>query len=154
MVLRMASLALLAFVLAGWAAARDPTFQLAQNADGGDKVLDAAQLADREMMIGRFNVDKRNYIGAINRFKTVITQYSISADAEEALARLAESYLAIGITSEAQCAAAVLQRKFPDSHWSHETLEALRSAGLEPAENEGSYIYRAFPRSRSTLDSR
>jgi len=144
MVLRMISLAVLTFVLAGWTAARNPTFQVAQNAESGDKAMDAAQLADREMMVGRYNIGKRNYTGAINRFKTVITQYPTSTNAEEALARLTEVYLAIGITSEAQCAVAVLQRKFPDGHWSHNALDTLRSNGLEPAENERSYISRAF----------
>jgi outer membrane protein assembly factor BamD len=144
MVLRMVSLAVLAFVLVGWTPARNPTFQVAQNAESGNKATDAAQLADRDMMVGRYYIGKRNYTGAINRFKTVITQYPTSANAEEALARLAESYLAIGITSEAQCAAAVLRRRFPDGHWSHDALDALRSNGLEPAEDERSYISRAF----------
>jgi len=146
MVLRMISLAILTVVLTGWTAARNPTFQVAQNAESGDKAMamDAAQLADREMMVGRYNIGKRNYTGAINRFKTVITQYPTSANAEEALAHLTEVYLAIGITSEAQCAVAVLQRKFPEGHWSQVGLDALRSSGLEAAENEKSYISRAF----------
>ena len=142
MVLRMIGLAVLAFVLVGWTPARNPTFQVAQNAESGNKAMDAAQLADR--MVGNYYIGKRNYIGAINRFKAVITRYPTSADAEEALARLAEAYLAIGITSEAQCAVAVLQRRFPDGHWSHDALDALRSNGLEPAEDERSYISRAF----------
>jgi outer membrane protein assembly factor BamD len=144
MVLRMISLVVLAFVLTGWTEARNPRFQVAQNAESGDKAMDAAQLADRDMMVGRYNIGIRNYTGAINRFKTVITQFPTSANAEEALARLTEVYLAIGITSEAQCAVAVLQRKFPDGYWSHAALDALRSSGLEPAENEKSYISRAF----------
>jgi outer membrane protein assembly factor BamD len=144
MIIRLAGLVVLAVVLAGWSPPRGSTFQVAQNAEGGDKAMDAAQLADREMMVGRYNIDRRNYTGAIYRFKTVVTQYPTSANAEEALARLAEVYLAIGITSEAQCAVAVLQRKFPDGHWSHAALDALRSSGLEPAEDERSYISRAF----------
>ena len=144
MVIRLAGLGILAVVLAGWTTARDPTFQVAQNLESSDKAADAGQLADREMMIGRYNIGKRNYTGAVNRFTTVVTQYPTSANAEEALARLAEIYLAIGITSEAQCAAVMLQRKFPDGHWSHVALDALRLSGLEPAENERSYISRAF----------
>jgi hypothetical protein len=136
MVIRLAGLAVLAFVLAGWTPSLNPTFQVAQNAESGDKAMDAAQLADREMNTGRYNIDKRNYIGAINRFKTVITRYPTSAEVEEALARLSESYLAIGVNTEAQCAAAVLERKFPDGQWSHKAREALKSAGLEPAEDE------------------
>jgi hypothetical protein len=148
MAIRSAGLAILAVVLAvvlaGWTPARGPAFQVAQNTESGDKAADAAQLADREMMIGRYNIGKRNYLGAINRFKTVITRYPTSANAEEALAALADAYLAIGIRLEAQCAVAVLQRKFPDGHWSHEALDALRANGLEPAESERCYISRAF----------
>lgn len=144
MAFRMASLAILAFVLAGWTDARNPTFQVVQNGEGADKAMDAAQLADRDMMVGRYYIGKTNYTGAINRFKTVITQYPTSANVEEALARLAEVYLAIGISAEAQCAVAVLERKFPDSQWSHQAREALKSAGLDPAENEKSWISRAF----------
>jgi hypothetical protein len=45
---------------------------------------------------------------------------------------------------EAQCAVAVLQRKFPDSPWSRPALEALKSAGLEPAEDQKNWIFQAF----------
>jgi TolA-binding protein len=139
MVRRTAGAAMVAVFLAG--PAPQALAQVAQDA-GGEKTI--AELAERDMNIGRYNIGKRNYTGAINRFKTVITQYPTSANAEEALARLAESYLSLGITAEAQCAVAVLQRKFPDGHWSHEALDALRSRGLEPAEDERSYISRAF----------
>ena len=144
MAIRSAGLAIFTVVLAGWSPARGPTFHVAQNTQSGDKAADAAQLADREMKVGRYYIGKRNYIAAINRFKTVVTRYPASADAEEALAGLTEAYLAIGITSEAQCAVALLQRTFPDGHWSREALEALRSNGLEPAEDERCYISRAF----------
>ena len=66
------------------------------------------QLAGREMNVGRYELEKRNYIGAINRFKTVVTQYQTTRHVEEALDRLTEAYMAIGIDSEAQTAAAVL----------------------------------------------
>src|SRR5260221_9937778 len=51
------------------------------------------QLAGKEMEIGRQNLEKRNYIGAINRFKTVVTQYQTTRHVEEALARLTEAYI-------------------------------------------------------------
>ena len=144
MAIRLTTLALVAVVLAGWSPARDPAVHLAQDTEGGDKAADAAELADRDMKVGRYYMEKRNYPAAINRFKTVVTQYPTSADVEEALAALTDAYLAIGIKSEAQCAVAVLLRKFPDDHWSHEALDALRSNGLEPAEDEKCYISRAF----------
>jgi outer membrane protein assembly factor BamD len=108
--------------------------------------LEAArdQLAGREMNVGRYNMSKRNYIGAINRFKTVVTQYQTTRHVEEALARLTEAYMAIGIVSEAQTAAAVLGHNFPDSPWYKDAYNLVKSGGLEPTEDRGSYISQAF----------
>jgi outer membrane protein assembly factor BamD len=108
--------------------------------------LEAArdQLAGREMTVGRYNLEKRNFTGAINRFKTVVTQYQTTRHVEEALARLTEAYLAIGIVEEAQTAAAVLGHNFPDSPWYKDAYNRVRSGGFEPTENQGSYISRAF----------
>jgi outer membrane protein assembly factor BamD len=102
------------------------------------------QLAGREMSVGRYYLKKHDYIAAINRFKTVVTQYQTTRHVEEALARLTEAYMAIGIVSEAQTAAAVLGHNFPDSRWYQDAYNLVRSGGLEPSENRGSYISRAF----------
>jgi outer membrane protein assembly factor BamD len=108
--------------------------------------LEAArdQLAGREMNVGRYYMQKRNYTAAINRFKTVVTQYQTTRHVEEALARLTEAYMAIGIVSEAQTAAAVLGHNFPDSPWYKDAYNLVKSGGLEPSENQGSYISKAF----------
>src|SRR3979490_604360 len=63
------------------------------------------QLAGREMAVGRYYMDKRHYTGAINRFKTVVTQYQTTRHVEEAPARTTAAYMAIGIGGEAQTAA-------------------------------------------------
>jgi outer membrane protein assembly factor BamD len=78
------------------------------------KKIDMArdQLAGKEMSIGRYYMQKRDYTAAINRFKTVVTQYQTTRHVEEALERLTEAYMAIGIVSEAQTAAAVLGHNF------------------------------------------
>jgi outer membrane protein assembly factor BamD len=102
------------------------------------------QLAGKEMDIGRQNLEKRNYTGAINRFKTVVTQYQTTRHVEEALARLTEAYMAIGIVAEAQTAAAVLGHNFPDSRWYKDAYNLVKSGGVEPSENKGSYISKAF----------
>jgi outer membrane protein assembly factor BamD len=102
------------------------------------------QLAGREMAVGRYYMEKRDYTAAINRFKTVVTQYQTTRHVEEALARLTEAYMAIGIVGEAQTAAAVLGHNFPDSRWYKDAYNLVKSGGLEPSENEGSYISRAF----------
>src|SRR3979490_672037 len=102
------------------------------------------QLAGREMNVGRYYMDKRDYAAAINRFKTVVTQYQTTRHVEEALARLTEAYMAIGIVGEAQTAAAVLGHNFPDSRWYKDAYNLVKAGGLEPSENQGSYISRAF----------
>jgi outer membrane protein assembly factor BamD len=102
------------------------------------------QLAGKEMEVGRYDLSRRDYIGAINRFKTVVTQYQTTRHVEEALARLTEAYMAIGIVGEAQTAAAVLGHNFPDSRWYKDAYNLVKSGGLEPSENQGSYISRAF----------
>jgi outer membrane protein assembly factor BamD len=108
--------------------------------------LEAArdQLAGREMNVGRYNMQKRNYTGAINRFKTVVTQYQTTRHVEEALARLTEAYMAIGIVAEAQTAAAVLGHNFPDSPWYKDAYNLVRSGGVEPTEDQGSWLSKAF----------
>src|SRR5689334_16077627 len=98
------------------------------------------QLAGKEMDIGRYNLDRRNYTGAINRFKTVVTQYQTTRHVEEALERLTEAYLAIGVVGEAQTAAAVLGHNFPDSPWYKDAYKLVKQGGVEPTINAGSWL--------------
>jgi outer membrane protein assembly factor BamD len=103
------------------------------------------QLAAKEMDVGRFNQNQKNFIGAINRFKVVVTQYQTTRHVEEALYRLAECYVALGILPEAQTAAAVLGHNFPDSDWYKDAYNLVRSSGgAEPQENKGSWMSKAF----------
>ncbi len=102
------------------------------------------QLAGKEMEIGRFYLQKRDFLGAINRFKVVVTQYQTTREVEEALERLTEAYVALGIIDEAQTAAAVLGHNFPDSPWYKDAYNLLKGAGGEPNENKASWISRAF----------
>jgi outer membrane protein assembly factor BamD len=145
MIFRMAILAILAAILVGAGPLHNPTLQVAQSEEDNEKAVMKAE-ADRQLNAARYYREKSNYPAAVNRFKTVILEYPISPYVEEALAHISEAYLALGIKSEAQCAVAVLQRKFPDSSWSGQALDALKSAGLEPAEDQNSWISRAFPR--------
>lgn len=113
--------------------------------DAKEKLLVAMdQLAAKEMNVGRFYLQKRNYTAAVNRFREVIIKYQTTRHVEEALERLTEAYMAMGITSEAQTAAAVLGHNFPDSPWYKDAYALLQSGGLEPREDRGSYISRAF----------
>jgi outer membrane protein assembly factor BamD len=102
------------------------------------------QLAGREMNVGRYYMDKRDYTAAINRFKIVVTQYQTTRHVEEALFRLTEAYMSIGIVNEAQTAAAVLGHNFPDSRWYKDAYNLVKAGGVEPSENTGSYISKAF----------
>jgi outer membrane protein assembly factor BamD len=101
------------------------------------------QLAGKEMQVGRYYLERREYIAAIKRFRNVVENYSNTRHVEEALARLAEAYMAMGLVSEAQTAAAVLGHNYPDSQWYKDTYALLQSGGLEPRENKGSWISRA-----------
>ncbi|MCF8478601.1 MAG: outer membrane protein assembly factor BamD [Pseudolabrys sp.] len=102
------------------------------------------QLAGKEMQIGRYYLDKKDYTGAINRFKVVVTQYQTTRHVEEALERLTEAYMSLGIVEEAQTAAAVLGHNFPDSKWYEHAYKLVKNGGLEPNENKGSWISKAF----------
>ncbi|HEY8380696.1 MAG TPA: outer membrane protein assembly factor BamD [Microvirga sp.] len=114
-------------------------------ADAKQKIQIARdQLAGKEMEVGRFYLQKRNYTGAINRFRNVVAKYQTTRHVEEALQRLTEAYMAMGIVNEAQTAAAVLGHNFPDSPWYKDSYTLLRSGGVEPYENSESWISRAF----------
>jgi outer membrane protein assembly factor BamD len=100
--------------------------------------------AEREPTIGRYYVARRDYTGAIARFKQMLTRYPSSRHADEALALIAEAYLALGINCEAQITAAELARKFPNSRWSAVAAGAVKSAGLDPLENSRSCTSQTF----------
>ncbi len=115
-------------------------------ANGAKKKIEVArdQIAGKEMTIGRYYLEKKDFTGAINRFKVVVTQYQTTRHVEEALMRLTEAYMALGIVQEAQTAAAVLGHNFPDSPWYKNAYALVKSGGAEPTENQGSWISRAF----------
>ena len=101
------------------------------------------QLAGKEMLVGRYYLERKEYIAAINRFRAVVERFEDTRHVEEALARLTESYYALGLVSEAQTAAAVLGHNFPDSQWYKESYALLETGGLRPRENTGSWISKA-----------
>jgi outer membrane protein assembly factor BamD len=74
----------------------------------------------------------------------VITQYQTTRHVEEALMRLTETYMSLGIVGEAQTAAAVLGHNFPDSPWYKDAYSLVKGGGVEPSENSGSWISKAF----------
>jgi outer membrane protein assembly factor BamD len=102
------------------------------------------QIAGKEMQIGRYYLERREYLAAVNRFRTVVQEYQTTRHVEEALHRLTETYLALGIVPEAQTAAAILGHNFPDSQWYKDSYSLLTKGGYQPEENKGSWISRAF----------
>jgi len=107
--------------------------------DARDKMVIAVdQLAGKEMSVGRYYAGNGQYAAAINRFRVVVEKYQTSTHIEEALFRLTESNLALGLTAEAQTAAAVLGHNYPSSDWYKESIELLQRVGLEPKVNAAS----------------
>jgi outer membrane protein assembly factor BamD len=110
--------------------ARFPESPYARDAElKTDMVKD--QLAGKEMEIGRYYLRRSEHLAAINRFKKVIQQYDSTSHAPEALHRLAESYLTIGLTGQAQAAAAVLGYNYPGSEWYQDTYALMQGQGVE-----------------------
>ena len=101
-------------------------------------------LAASEMTVGRYYLKKRNFLAAINRFKTVARDFQTTKHVEEALMRLTEAYMALGIRSEAQNAAAVLGHNFPHSKWYRDAYALLASDGLAPRADTGSWLSQAW----------
>jgi outer membrane protein assembly factor BamD len=102
------------------------------------------QLAGKEMLTGRYYLERKEYTGAINRFKVVVTKYQTTRHVEEALMRLTEAYMSLGIVDEAQTAAAVLGHNFPDSEWYRHAYTLVTTGGGQVSENKGSWISKAF----------
>ncbi len=103
-------------------------------------------IAAQDMTVGRYYMKRGEFLAAINRFRTVVTDHQETAHVEEALSRLTESYMAVGLTSEAQTAAAVLGHNFPESQWYKDAYTLLQTDGLEPREDTGSWISRQWQR--------
>lgn len=99
------------------------------------------QLAGQEMYIGRYYQQSRQYVGAINRYRTVIERFQTTSQVPEALHRLVECYLALGVKSEAKEAAAVLGYNFPGSDWYQDTYYLMTGEGSPaPDEKSGKFL--------------
>jgi outer membrane protein assembly factor BamD len=101
-------------------------------------------LAGKEMNIGRFYEEREQYLAAINRYRRVIELYQTTSQVPEALHRLTECYLALGIKDEAQTAAAVLGYNYPGSQWYEDSYKLLGAENLKPEKKEGSWLNEAF----------
>lgn len=101
--------------------ARDARYKLDMTRD---------HLAGKEMEVGRWYLKNRNTLAAINRFKTVVEKYDTTSHAAEALFRLSEAYLALGVTDEAFRNAAVLGHNYPSSSWYQKIYKTMNKRGV------------------------
>ena len=93
-------------------------------------------LAGKHMSIGRFYLRRGEYLAAINRFRIVIKDYQTTTHVPEALHRLVEAYLALGVVDEAQANAAVLGYNYPGSEWYADSYALLTGVDVMPNEAE------------------
>ncbi|MEQ1710959.1 MAG: outer membrane protein assembly factor BamD [Hyphomicrobium sp.] len=122
---------------------RYPDSPYAKEAEDKIKVTED-NLAASEMEVGRYYLKRKQYVAAINRFKTVVSDYQTTAHVEEALMRLTEAYMALGITNEAQNSAAVLGHNFPSSRWYKDAYALLQSGGLTPQGSSDSWLSKTW----------
>lgn len=101
-------------------------------------------LAGKEMSVGRYYLKRGHYVAAINRFTRVVEEYETTSQTPEALHRLVEANLAMGLEREALAAAAVLGENFPGSEWYARSYELLTGREVIPDEEDGflSRVYR------------
>jgi len=88
-------------------------------------------LAGKEMEIGRYYLTRKYYLSAINRFKTVVEKFDTTTHVPEALHRMTEAYLALGIESEARKTASVLGYNFPGSEWYEDSYRLLEGGPVQ-----------------------
>jgi len=115
--------------------ARDATLKLDLTRD---------HLAGKDMEIGRFYLKQGYFLAAINRFREVIEKYQTTTHVPEALHRLTEAYLALGITDEAQTAAAILGHNYPGSEWYKDSYILLGGRDLQPKAKKNSWLNRVW----------
>ena len=106
--------------------------------------LTSDHLAGKEMDVGRYYLKRRHYVAASVRFSNVIKNFPRTSHVPEALHRLTEVYLSLGVNNEAQNAAAVLGYNFPDSRWYRDSYRMLVDRELTPEEDPSSWIGRAL----------
>ena len=107
-----------------------------------DLTLD--HIAGKEMEVGRYYLTRGDYVGAINRFKVVVSRYQKTSQIAEALERLTEAYYALGVYSEAQTAAAVLGANYPGSPWYQDAYDLLVTHNMRPNLDKSSWLVRQF----------
>ena len=101
-------------------------------------------LAAKEMEVGRYYLKRRHFSAAINRFRVVIEDFQTSTFTAEALHRLVEAYLSLGLTNEAQTAGAILGHNYVGSDWYLESYNLLTERDLEMEPSGDSWLRKIY----------
>ncbi|MEQ9693712.1 outer membrane protein assembly factor BamD [Shimia sp. SDUM112013] len=88
-------------------------------------------LAGKEMEVGRYYLRRDHYAAAISRFRVVVEDFQTTTHTPEALHRLVEAYLSLGLTAEAQTAGAILGYNYQSTEWYEDSYKLLTGRGLE-----------------------
>jgi len=122
------------------------TYPESEYADEARPRFDLAfdHLAGKELEIGRFYLAKQEYVAAINRFRIVVEDFQTTRHTPEALFRLVEAYVALGLTGEAQSAAAILQKDFADNEWYADAVVLLGNQGLTAEGASAGWLARVY----------
>lgn len=97
-------------------------------------------LAAKEMEIGRYYLKRKHYAAAANRFQVVVEQFQTTQHTAEALHRLVEAYLSLGLVEEAQTAAAILGHNYQSTEWYQDSYALLTGQGLEARVFNGNWL--------------
>ncbi len=109
------------------------------------------QLAGKEMEIGRYYLSQDQHLAAIGRFKRVVDIYQTTSHTPEALHRLVESYLSMGLIDEATKIGAVLGYNYPGSEWYEKSYKLLTSKGINPKEKPKRRLFEKKQKAPKTI---
>ena len=101
-------------------------------------------LAGKEMEVGRYYLKRQHYAASINRFRVVVEDFQTTTHTPEALHRLVEAYLSLGLTDEAQTAGAILGYNYQSSEWYQDSFALLTGRGLEPRARGNSWLAQIY----------
>ena len=101
-------------------------------------------LAAKEMEIGRYYLKRDHFTAAINRFRVVVEDFQTTTHTPEALHRLVEAYLSLGLTDEAQTAGAILGYNFQSTEWYEDSYKLLTGRGLEMKAKGNSWLNQIY----------
>ncbi|NIZ12936.1 outer membrane protein assembly factor BamD [Phaeobacter sp. HF9A] len=104
-------------------------------------------LASKEMEIGRYYLKHQHYTAAINRFRVVVEDFQTTSHTAEALHRLVEAYLSLGLTDEAQSAGAILGHNFQSTEWYEDSYKLLTSHGLKLRDRGNNWLAQIYRQS-------